>query len=67
MNNSWIPPNDSVVWVFGRQVVLLVVFMLFGLFAYQNHMSMADFTLIVTMMASILGIDVFKRTNAPRE
>jgi hypothetical protein len=57
-----VPPNDSLFWPFARQVILCSLLCGFGAFAYQNKMSMTDFVMIGSAMASIFGLDIFKRT-----
>ena len=61
-----VPPNDSVFWMVARQAILAVLLSGFAIFAYQNKMSMTDVGMIFTTMASIFGIDLVKRTAAPK-
>ena len=62
-----VPPNDSFFWPLARQVILCSLLCGFAAFAFNNKMSMTDFVMIGSAMASIFGLDIFERTNAQQK
>lgn len=61
-----VPPNDSVVWIYVRLMVLSSILLAFCEFAYHNHLAQADVTMILTAVGSIFGVDLFKHNfSAP--
>ncbi len=63
----WVPPNDSLFWVYARQGIIGIVMLGFCAFAYKNGMSSADILMILTTAGSVLGIDLVKRNASKKD
>lgn len=60
-----VPPNDSVIWIYVRMLVLSGIILTFCEFAYHNHLAAADIQMLMTAVGGVIGVDLFKRYTAP--